>query len=114
MAHPRRNFLAKIKVNEVWLTEEDEIKEGVPQAFFNLLFDLMDQGLGIDEMYFDILDMQKGKKLKELFPKKEVFSAFLDLNENKALSQDGFSMASQLFSEKDDEFFRDFHEHGRF
>ena len=45
-------------------------------------------------MYFDILDMQKGKKLKELFPKKEVFSAFLDLNENKALSQDGFSMAS--------------------
>ena len=62
MAHPRRNFLAKIKVNEVWLTEEDEIKEGVPEAFFNLLSDLLDQGLGINEMYFDILDMQKGKK----------------------------------------------------
>ena len=42
MAHPRRNFLAKIKVNEVWLTEEDEIKEGVPEAFFNLLSDLLD------------------------------------------------------------------------
>lgn len=35
-----RNFPAKIKVNEVWLTKENEIKEGIAWAFLNLLFDL--------------------------------------------------------------------------
>ena len=79
MAHPRRNFLANIKVNEVWLTEEDEIKEGVPQAFFNLLSDLLDQGLGINEMYFDILDMQKGKKIRGVVSKERGVQCFFRL-----------------------------------
>lgn len=32
-AHSRRNFLAKIKINGTWILEENEIKDGVFQAF---------------------------------------------------------------------------------
>lgn len=33
-------FLAKIKVNGEWLLEDFNIKQGVAQAFHNLLFDM--------------------------------------------------------------------------
>ena len=38
-SHRRRNCLSKIKVDEVWLTEEQEIKGGVVGAFKDLLTD---------------------------------------------------------------------------
>ena len=32
-AHKKRNFLAKVKINGAWLTEEADIKAGIAQAF---------------------------------------------------------------------------------
>ena len=36
-AHKRRNYVDKIKINGVWLSKENEIKEGVVRAFRSLL-----------------------------------------------------------------------------
>ena len=36
-AHRRRNNVDRIKINSVWLLEENEIKEGVVRAFLSLL-----------------------------------------------------------------------------
>ena len=41
-SHRRRNCLSKIKINGIWLTEEQDIKGGVVSAFKNLLTDLGD------------------------------------------------------------------------
>ena len=38
-AHRRRNDVDKIKINGVWLSEENEIKEGVVRSFRSLLSD---------------------------------------------------------------------------
>ena len=38
-SHRRRNCLSKIKIDGVWLTEEQEIKGGVVGAFKDLLTD---------------------------------------------------------------------------
>ena len=40
--HKRRNYVDKIKINGVWLSEENEIKEGVVKAFRSLLSDPRD------------------------------------------------------------------------
>ena len=32
-AHSRKNFLNKIKINGTWFSKENEIKDGVVQAF---------------------------------------------------------------------------------
>ena len=41
-SHRRRNCLSKIKINGIWLTEEQDIKGGVVSAFKNLLTNLGD------------------------------------------------------------------------
>ena len=35
-AHRRRNFLARIKINSMWFTGEQAIKEGVALAFHQM------------------------------------------------------------------------------
>ena len=41
-SHRRKNYLSKIKINGIWLTEEQEIKGGMVSTFQNLLADLGD------------------------------------------------------------------------
>ena len=36
-AHRKRNFMARIRVNVVWLTSEEEIKESVANSYGSLL-----------------------------------------------------------------------------
>lgn len=55
-AHKRRDFLAKIKVNEEWLLEEINIKQGMAWAFQQLLSDTRDWRPNINHIYFKTLD----------------------------------------------------------
>lgn len=55
-AHKRRDFLAKIKVNEEWLLEEINIKQGMAWAFQQLLSDTRDWRPNIIHIYFKTLD----------------------------------------------------------
>ena len=54
-AHSRRNFLAKIKINGTWILEENEIKDGVFQAFWNLLPESGNWRPNINRLSFDVL-----------------------------------------------------------
>ena len=36
-AHHRNNSLDRIKINEEWLSEEQEVREGIANAFYQLL-----------------------------------------------------------------------------
>ncbi|RVX23146.1 hypothetical protein CK203_000906 [Vitis vinifera] len=68
-AHKRRNWLAKIKINGSWFSEEHEIKEG------------------------GAIGDEDAAKLEETFNEKKVFSALFELNRDKAPGPDGFSIA---------------------
>ena len=39
-SHGRRNFIKKIRVNGIWLDEEEAIRKEIPAAFQQLLFEL--------------------------------------------------------------------------
>ena len=93
--HRIRNCLAKIKGNGLWIFQENGINEVVAQASNNLLFDLGDWRPCVNGMSFEALDKQEAEGLKLSFEEEEVFSVFLDLNEDKTPSLDGFSMAFQ-------------------
>ena len=41
-AHRRRNYVDRIKINCVWISEDNEIKEGVVRDFRSLLSNLGD------------------------------------------------------------------------
>ncbi|RVW27199.1 hypothetical protein CK203_092563 [Vitis vinifera] len=64
-AHRRRNDVDKIKINGVWLSEENEIKEGVVRSF----------------------------RLEVPFKEEEVFGALLGSSGDKAPGPNSFSMA---------------------
>lgn len=92
-------------------TKESEIKEGIVQAFHNVLSELVKWRPNISDMNFGTLDVSK---LEEPFLEKEVYSALLDLNRNKALRPYGFLMAFWKFrwdfvKEEVMRFFKDFH-----
>ena len=118
-AHKRKNQLTRVKVNERCLTEESEIKEEVSRTFQGLLVDPGDQKPGIDGLNFERLEEVDVEGLKKPFSEEEVFVVLLGCCGEKAPGPDGFSMAFWQFSQDFVEeevmnFFRQFHETGRF
>ncbi|RVX09051.1 Transposon TX1 uncharacterized 149 kDa protein [Vitis vinifera] len=92
-AHKRRNNVDRIKINGEWLTEENDIREGIANAFKTAL--------------------------ESPFMEEEVFDALVGCNGDKAPGPDGFSMAFWLFAwdfVKADvmSFFKEFYENGKF
>ena len=69
-AHRRRNRLPKVKVNDSWHTEENEIKASVVRAFHNLFSEEGGWRPSIDGLTFEYLDSHKAKKLELPFRKK--------------------------------------------
>ncbi|RVW68838.1 hypothetical protein CK203_061577 [Vitis vinifera] len=63
-ARHRRNVIGRIKINGEWVMEETEVSTKTNYV-----------------------------ELEEVFTKKEVFDVLMDLNEDKALGHDGFSLA---------------------
>ena len=68
----RRNFLAKVKINGAWLTEEADIKAEIVQAFQALLSKSGDWHPSISGMDFETLNRQDAAKLEEPFTEEEV------------------------------------------
>lgn len=92
-------------------TKETEIKEGIVQAFHNVLSELVKWRPNVSDMNFGTLNVSK---LEEPFLEKEVYSALLDLNRRKALRPYCFLMAFWKFrwdfvKEEVMHFFKDFH-----
>ena len=96
-SHRRRNCLSKIKINGIWLIEEQEIKGGVVSAFQNLMVDPGDWHPSLNGLDFDRIDVEEVARLEEVFTEEEVFSAFSNLNRDKAPNLDGLSLSFWKF-----------------
>ncbi|RVW46790.1 Homeobox-DDT domain protein RLT2 [Vitis vinifera] len=83
-SHRRRNCLSKIKVDGVWLTEEQEIKRGVVRAFKDQLTDPGGWHPSMEGLDFNRIGDEDAARLEEVFSEEEVFKALSDLNGDKA------------------------------
>ncbi|KAJ9682487.1 hypothetical protein PVL29_018413 [Vitis rotundifolia] len=81
--HRRRSSMARVKINGVWLTNENEMREGVVNEFKLLLSATGGWRSSISGLSFARLETIERARLEEPFSKQEVFKAL----------PDGFSMA---------------------
>ena len=92
-----RNCLKKIKVNGIWLSEDQEIQRGVVRAYQNLLPDPGGWHPSMNCLEFDRIGVEEAAKLEETFSVEEVFLALSELNGDKAPGLDGFPLAFWQF-----------------
>ena len=92
-AHRRRNHVEKIKINGVWFTKENEIKDGIVNAFRYLLSNPGDWRPFVSGLQYETLEHMDAYVLEVFFMEEEVFDALLGCNGDKAPGPNGFSMA---------------------
>ncbi|XP_010650408.1 uncharacterized protein LOC104879402 [Vitis vinifera] len=92
-AHRKRNNVDRIKINGVWLTEENDIREGIANAFKTLLSNPGEWRPSVSGLQFEMLEPLDANALETPFTEEEVFDALMGCNGDKAPVPDGFSMA---------------------
>ena len=102
-----------------WLTEENDIREGIANAFKTLLSNPGEWRPSVSGLQFEMLEPLDTSALESPFMEEEVFDALVGCNGDKAPRPDGFSMAFWLFAwdfVKADvmSFFKEFYENGKF
>ncbi|XP_034688121.1 uncharacterized protein LOC117916277 [Vitis riparia] len=118
-AHRRRNNVDRIKINGAWLTEENDIREGIANAFKTLLSNPGEWRPSVSGLQFEMLEPLDVSALESPFMEEEVRDALEGCNGDKAPGPDGFSMAFWIFAwdfVKADvmSFFKEFHENDKF
>ena len=74
-AHRRGNMLSRVKINGVWLTEENEVREGVVNEFKSMLSTAGGWRPSLRGMSFEILEAVDAASLEEPFSEQEVMEA---------------------------------------
>ncbi|RVX19221.1 hypothetical protein CK203_008528 [Vitis vinifera] len=92
-AHRRNNYLDRIKINGVWMTEEQEVREGIVNAFWHLLSEEPGWRADIEGLYLNHLNSREAEVLELPFTEEEIHSALMEMNGDKALGPDGFTVA---------------------
>ena len=110
--------MTKIKINGLWLSEEQEIKRGVVRAYQNLLYDLDGWHPSLNGLVFDRIGVEEATNL-EVFSMEEVYLALSVLNGDKTPGPNEFTLAFWQFCwdfVKDElmGFFKKIYERGRF
>ena len=95
-SHRRGNQISKIRINEAWLTEEEELRQGVVEAFKTLLSDIREWRASLDGLSFQRISEEEATRLELPFTE-EVFTALNDLNGDKDQGPDGFTIAFWQF-----------------
>ncbi|RVW56699.1 putative ribonuclease H protein [Vitis vinifera] len=118
-AHRRNNSLDIIKINGDWLSEEQEVREGIANAFHQLLSEDTGWKADIGRLQLDQISQQEVENLESLFTEDEVHMALMEMNGDKAPGPDDFSMAFwkscwDFVKEEILEMFKEFHEHSSF
>ena len=92
-AHRSNNSLDKIKIDGVWLLEEQEVREGIANAYQQMLFE--DSGWKADtgRLQLDQISQQEVENLEIPFSENEIQSALMEMNGDKAPGPNGFTMA---------------------
>ena len=88
----------KIRINGVWLSEENEIKEGVVNVFRSLLSNPGDWHPPLSGLQCETLKNLDVFALEVSFTEEEVLGVQLGCNGYKAPGPDGFSMAFWQFA----------------
>ena len=91
-AHRRKNSILIIKIAGNWIFEESALKDGIVGAFKYLLFENGDWRPNCDGLTPKDLEAFEASLLEPVFSQEEVLKALTDLNEDKALGPDGFTM----------------------
>lgn len=97
-AYRRKIFQAKIKINGAWLSQENDIKEGIVRAFQILLIEPVEWRPNLNALLFEGLEAQEATRLENPFSEKEVFNTLSGFNGDKVSGLNGVSMAFQQFS----------------
>ena len=118
-AHRRRNCLQNININGRRLDKEVEIKEGLVDAFRNLLSTLNGWRPTLPGISFNEIGFEEATKLEEAFTVEEIWISISGLNGDKAPGPDGFPLAFWSFNcdfVKNEVlgFFKEFHDQSRF
>ena len=118
-AHRRRNSLDRIKINGVWLSEEQEVRTGIADAFQQLLTEDSEWKANIGGLNLNQISQQEVEILEFPFSEDEVHSALMDMNGDKAPGPDGFTVAFwqccwEFVKEEILEMFKEFHEQNSF
>ena len=118
-SHRRRNCLNSICINGRRLDKEDDIKEGLVDAFQNLLSTPVGWSHSLPDLDLNMIGIEEAVSLEETFSKNEIWTAITGLKSDKALGPDGFPIAFWSFSwdfVKDEVigFFKEFHDNSRF
>ncbi|RVW55071.1 LINE-1 reverse transcriptase-like [Vitis vinifera] len=92
-AHRRNNTLDRIKINGVWLSEEQEVKEGIVNVFQQLLSEESGWKADIEGLHLSHLSSQEAGNLELPFSEDEIHSALLEMDGDKAPGPDGFTVA---------------------
>ena len=92
-AHRRNNSMDKIKINGRWLEEEREVREGVVNAFQQLLSEDQSWKSDIEGLQLQRLSHAEAEGLEQPFTEAEIHSALMGMNGDKAPGPDGFTVA---------------------
>ena len=92
-AHWRNNFLDKIKINGVELVKEQEVREGIVDAFQHQLWENPGWRADIEGLHLQSLNLSEAKALEAPFTEEEIFSALMEMNGDKAPGPNGFTVA---------------------
>ena len=118
-AHRRRNCLNSISINGRKLDKEEDIKEGLVDAFQNLLSAPGGWSPPLPDLNLNRIGTEEAACLEESFTENEIWTAISGLNRDKAPGPDGFPIAFWSFSwdfvkTEVIGFFKEFYDNSRF
>ncbi|RVW18300.1 Transposon TX1 uncharacterized 149 kDa protein [Vitis vinifera] len=96
-AHRRNNSMDKIKINGRWLEEEREVREGIVNAFQQLLSEDQSWKSDIEGLQLKSLNHAEAEGLEQPFTEAEIHLALMGMNGDKAPGPDGFTVAFWQF-----------------
>ena len=79
-AHWRNNSLDRIKINGVELVEEQEVREGIVNAFQQQLLEELGWRAGIEGLHLQRLNHSEAEALEMPFTEEEIFLALMEMN----------------------------------
>ena len=92
-AHRRANYMDRIKINGVSLSGDQEVREGVANAYQQLLLESSDWKTDIGRLQLNQISLQEAGMLELSFSEVEVQVALMEMNGDKAPRPDGFTLA---------------------
>ncbi|RVX07561.1 Transposon TX1 uncharacterized 149 kDa protein [Vitis vinifera] len=85
--------LDRIMINGEWLTEDQEVREGIVNAFQNLLSEEPGWRADIEGLQLNQLNSREAEVLELPFTEEEIHFALMEMKGDKAPGPDGFTVA---------------------